>query len=258
MLHSTPSPLEVHMSGPDAILERLDRLEREVASWRRQARAWRIAAVAAVLGVVALPITTDAAKSKTSIELHSADGRAEARFTAQGFEYQLDGASRVKFDVGDTWDRLTFYRQGGAPSVSVGTDDGLASVRLFSADEKLRLELSENTLGLGAGMRLFDETGKGRVAVFSGHASQATGLRITDDEDQPRIVLTSEPGGEAQIRATDSAAQSMVEISVLHESDAVSRQLGYVPELDNDPLVPMVFLLDASGTSRLVRAAEGP
>jgi len=246
------------VTGPDEILVRLERVERELATQRRRAATWRVVAVASVLAVVALPLTTNAAKSWTSIDLRSPDGRAEATFTAQGFEYRLEGQSRVKFDVGDRWDRLTFYRQDtGAPSVSIGTDDGVASVRLFSADEKLRVELSENTLGLGAGLRLFDETGKGRAALFSGHDSQATGLRITDDDHQPRVEITSSPGGEALIRATDSAAQAVVEISVLHESDATARQMGFVPTLDHDPLVPMVYLLDASGTSRLIRAAEG-
>ena len=73
------------MTGSDAILERIERLEREVAAQRRRAGAWRVAAVAAVLALVAFPLTTDAAKKVTSLELLSTDGRAEARFTAEGF-----------------------------------------------------------------------------------------------------------------------------------------------------------------------------
>ena len=61
-----------------------------------------------------------------------------------------------------------------------------------------------------------------------------------------------------RILRRDSDAQAVVEISVLHESDATSRELGYVPELDSGPLVPMVYMLDATGTSRLLRSAEGP
>ena len=123
MVHFAPWFLEVTLSGSDEILVRLQRLEHEVATQRRRASLWRIVAVGAVLAVIALPLTTDAAKPWTSIDLRSPDGRAEATFTAQGFEYRLEGQSRVKFYVGDRWDRLTFYRQDtGAPSVSLGTD----------------------------------------------------------------------------------------------------------------------------------------
>jgi hypothetical protein len=242
----------------DAILVRLERLEQDLLRERRRGRGWRFVAIAAGAWLLLAPRPTDAAKKAASLDLQSPDGRAEARFTAEGFEYRLDGQSRVKFDVGDQWDRLTFYRSGGSPSMSLGTDDGIASLRLFSPDEKVRVELSENTLGLGAGMRLFDETGKSRAALFSGHAGQATGLRITDDDFQPRVEISSEPGGEALIRATDSGAQSVVEISVLHESDATARMLGFVPTLEHDPLVPMVYLLDPSGTSNTILASPGP
>ena len=37
------------MTGSDAILDRIERLEREVAAQRRRAGAWRLAAVGAVL-----------------------------------------------------------------------------------------------------------------------------------------------------------------------------------------------------------------
>ena len=87
------------MTGSDAILDRIERLEREVAAQRRRAGAWRLAAVGAVHAVVAFPLATDAANTQTSLGLRSAYGRAEAQFTTVGFEYKLDGQPRVKFDV---------------------------------------------------------------------------------------------------------------------------------------------------------------
>ncbi len=242
------------MDDGDRIGERLERLERELDRQRRRAGAWRVAALIGVGLLLWMPGTTDARRVASSLELQSPDGRQHARFTAMGFEYRFDGEARAKFDIGESWDRFTFYRQDGAPSVSLGTDETGASVRLFSADEKLRLELSESVVGLGSGLRLFDETGLPRSVMYSGHHGAATGYKITDANRQPRVEISSQPGGEAMIRTSDSDAQSVVEISVLHESDASFRQLGFAPAAEHDPLVPMVYLLDRSGNSKLIMA----
>ena len=242
------------MNDRDAILARLDRLEGEIHRHRRRAAAWRLVALAGLGLVLGLPGVTDAGKPKASFALQSPDGHQEAQFTALGFEYRYDGEARAKFDVGKDFHRFTFYRQDGSPSISLGTDDLGSSVRVYSPDGTMRAELADDLSGKGAGLRLYDEDGKSRMVLFSGHHQAVTGLQITDDDRQPRIELTSEPGGEAVIRATDSDAKSVTEMSVLHQSDATYRQLGFVPEMKHDPLVPMFYLLDPTGTSKLIMA----
>jgi len=234
------------------ILERLDRLERELDLARRRAKWWRNLVLIGVLGLLALPATVGAAKLKSSMLLASPDGRQEAEFTAQGLEFRYDGTVRMKLDIGEDWDRFTMYRQNGAPSFSYGTDQTGASFRIFSDDEKLRLELTDNLLDSGSGMRLYDDAGNPRATLYSGQRDGETGLRITDSDRQPRIEIKSQPNGVAMVRASDSGAQSVAELSVLHESDASYRQLGFVQQTPHDPMVPMVYMLDSTGSTKLI------
>lgn len=242
------------MADSEAILRRLERLEHELGRQRTRASVWRGLAVVAVLGLLLVPATRgDAAKAKPELMLASPDGRQAARITAQGYEYSFDGEPRAKFDIGETWDRFTLYRQDGSPTFSFGTDDTGASFRMFSEGGKLRIELVENMLESGSGIRLYDDEGNPRATLYSGHRDGETGLRITDGDRQPRVQVSSKPGGVAMVRASDSAATSVAELSVLHRSDAEYRQLGFAaPASENDPLVPMVYMLDPTGTSKLL------
>lgn len=236
----------------DAIVERLDRLEQQVTHQTRRARWWRNAAVVAVLALVLLPVDVGARKAKQSLELASADGRQEAQITARGFEYHFEGQARAKFDVGEGFDRFTLYRQDGSPSISMGTDDTGASVRVFGEEGDLRAEIAETVLDLGAGVRLFDEHGHARALLYAGDHEAEAGLRITDPDHQPRIELSAQEEGEAMVRASDAEARAVAEMSVLHRSDASYRQLGFSQDRERDPLVPMVYMLDPSGTSKLI------
>jgi hypothetical protein len=239
----------------NTILERLDRLERELERTHRRAKLWRNLVLVGVLGVLAVPATVGAAKIKSSMLLASPDGRQEAELTAQGMEFRYDGAVRVKLDVGEEWDRFTMYRQNGSPSFSFGTDETGASFRVFSGDEKLRVEFTDNLLDSGSGLRLYDDYGNPRATLYSGQRDGETGLRITDSDRQPRVELRAQPNGVAMVRASDSGAQSVAELSVLHMSDASYRQLGFVQDLEHDPLVPMVYMLDSTGTTKLIMPA---
>ncbi|MBW2255640.1 MAG: hypothetical protein JRI25_13710 [Deltaproteobacteria bacterium] len=243
------------MTDYNAILERLDRLERELDHTRRRAKLWRNLVLVGVVGVLALPATVGAAKLKSSMMLTSPDGRQEAELTAQGLEFRYDGTVRMKLDIGEEWDRFTMYRQNSSPSFSFGTDENSASFRVFSGDEKLRLELTDNLLDSGSGLRLYDDYGYPRATLYSGQRDGETGLRITDSDRQPRIELRSQPDGVAMFRVSDSGAQSVAELSVLHMSDASYRQLGFVQELENDPMVPMVYMFDSTGTNKLIMPA---
>lgn len=236
----------------DAILDRLDRLEQQVAHQSRRARWWRNAAVVAVLALVLLPVDVGARKAKQSLELASADGRQQARITAKGFEYHFEGQARAKFDIGEGFDRFTLYRQDGSPSISMGTDDTGASVRVFGEEGDLRAEIAETVLDLGAGVRLFDQHGHPRALMYAGDHDATAGLRITDPDRQPRIEISATQEGEAMIRASDAEARAVAEMSVLHQSDASYRQLGFVQEREVDRLVPMVYMLDPTGTSKLI------
>lgn len=237
----------------DATTDRLAALEAEVARLRRRDR--RIAAALAVLAVIAalFATRTSEAVGRREIVVASADGRREARLTADGLVFATDDKPRFRVEVGESWSYLTVHNPEGAQTFAVASESGGTSLKIFSAQQALRVEVSEQLIDSGAGVRLYDRAGAPRATFFADRRGGESGVALTDANRQPRIDIFAAPDGVSVIRASSSAADAAAELSILPESDAMSRYTGGVPEpRDGEPLQPMLWLLDRNGANTFV------
>jgi hypothetical protein len=233
----------------DSLELRLDRAEREIARLRRS--RWAMVGLAAV--AFFLPSAVLADKPRSDLWLSTADGSQQARFLPSGFLYSVGGQDRLKLDLGDKWSYLTLFRPDGSVAWGLGSDEGGTAMKIFSKDQKLRVEVNEELIDSGAGLRLYDHDGKPRATLYADKRGGESGLELTDANRQPRIDVYAEPDGVTVMRASTSAADASAELSILPESDAYSRYTGMVPTpTENEPFVPMLYMLDRSGTNTLV------
>ena len=86
-----------------------------------------------------------------------------------------------------------------------------------------------------ARVSVYDQQGAPRATLCAERRGEA-GVEFTDANRQPRIDIYAKPDGVSVIRASDSSASAVAELSVLPESDAMVRYTGFVPEpADNSP-----------------------
>jgi hypothetical protein len=234
----------------DELLSLIHATRRELDELRRSQRRWRTAALGLVVMAMALPASSWATRRFGSA-LVVQDAEQSATLAADGLSFAIDGNERLKIASTPGWVGVTGYGEEGAVAWTVGTDRGVTSFKLFSGTQALRVELTEQLLGAGAGMRLYDREGKPRATLWADKRGES-GMALTDTDFQPRIELRAEPDGSSFIRAVDSNAENMAELSVIRSSDVLSRYTGGFPmSQDPDPLAPMIYLSDRSGQRHL-------
>ncbi len=237
---------------PD-IEPRLAHLERQIARARRRERIFGVVAALAVCAWLFGPSDSVAGRSQREIHVSSADGKQQAHLLPGGLVFEADGKDRLKLEIGETWDYLTLYGPTGAVRWSVASDEGGTAMKIFSNGEKLRGEVADQLLDSGAGVRLYDRDGAPRASFYADKRRGESGMELTDANLQPRVDIYAEPNGVTVLRASTSNADATAELSILPESDAVARYTGAIPErAESDPFVPMLYMLDRSGTNTLV------
>jgi hypothetical protein len=252
-----------------ALEEQLSSLQQRVR-WQRRA-AFAVLVCAGVL--VAVPVDAGGGKKirlsdpATGQEAYltasgitfSTDGQKDAMLTRTGVSFFEGGKQRLSLDISPEWTGMSVFGDNGAVGISAGVEHRYgSSIKVFSTEQKqLRLELAEKLLDAGSGVRLYDHGGFPRATLYADRRGEA-GVEFTDADRQPRIDIYAKPDGQSVIRANDSEAEVMVELSVLPESDAVVRKTGvYVEHEGDEPLVPMLYMNDASGEHLIQMLDEG-
>jgi len=236
--------------SPDqTVSDRLDILEGKLARQRRLANAWRIGATG-LLALFALSWSapTNAVRAKTELLIGDAETGQEVHILPGGITFRERGRDRIRIEVTPDFSGITAYALTGAVNWGLGTNDAGSALRIFSLkDNNLRLELTDNLLDAGSGLRLYDSNGKPRATLYTERRGEM-GLELTDADRQPRIDIYAKGGGESVFKANDSDAKAVAELSILPESDALFRYTGVIPDGEsNDRLVPMLYMLDPSG-----------
>jgi hypothetical protein len=237
----------------DPVLARLNALERELARSRRRSRALAAVALVGAAAWLLGPSDSFADRAKREIHVSSQDGRQQAHLLPGGLVFEVDGQPRLKLEVGEAWDYVTAFGPTGAVRWTISTEESGTSMKIFSNDEKLRVEMADQLLDSGAGVRLYDRAGAPRASFYADKRGGESGVELTDANLQPRVDIYAEPNGVTVLRASTSNADASAELSILPESDAVARYTGAVPErAENDPFVPMLYMLDRTGLNTLV------
>ncbi len=231
------------------IEERLDRLERELVTQRRAARRWRaLALVGGLALLVGLPALSVAGGAKKALYLASADGRSEVDILPDHIEFRVDGEPRMRLEVGADWAAQSIYGPQGNVAWLAGQDANGASLKLFSGEGSLQVEVAGELLDSGSGLRLYDTQGNPRASLYSNKRGGESGMELSDPDRQPRVGVYAMPDGVSVIRASTSEADALVELSLQPRSDVMSRYTGGIPEAEEgEPFVPMLYLQDASG-----------
>lgn len=239
------------MSGAQSTERRVEALERELARSR-----WRTTAVAAAAGVAALLVASDASeagKAPREIVVVSEDGASTAKITASGIEFVAAGKTRFRVEIGSDYGHVTLAAPDGDVAWTAGNQGGTTAMKIFSSDDRLRVEVADHLIDSGAGVRLYDRDGAPRTTLFTDRREGECGIEITDANRQPRVDMFAEPHGATVLRASTSGAEASAELSLLPESDLVARQTGAIPEpRDGEPLVPMLYLQDRTGMGRVL------
>lgn len=180
------------------------------------------------------------------------DGVEVGRFSPTTIVAAPEGKKRFELQVGDGWSGWTLRGKEGGVAMAAGVDDRQGSaVKLFDAGTRqLRAELTDNLLDAGAGVRLYDSTGMPRATLYAERRGQV-GLEFTDANRQPRLSLNASQNGSTSVRASDSEALNVAELSVLSGSDIEARQTGSVPDEEDQKLAPVLFLSDKAGNTRV-------
>lgn len=232
---------------------RISILELELARSRRRSRAFGAVAALAAAAWLLGPADSFADRAKREIHVSSADGRQQAHLLPGGLVFEQDGQPRLKLEVGEAWGYVTSFGPSGAVRWTIATEEAGTSLKIFSTDEKLRVEMADQLLDSGAGLRLYDRAGAPRASFYADKRGGESGVELTDANLQPRVDIYAEPNGVTVLRASTSNADASAELSILPESDAVARYTGAIPErAENDPFVPMLYMLDRTGVNTLV------
>ncbi len=237
------------MKDPDSICKRLDELEREIAKQRRFTRAWRAGATLLLAAIaVSWAAPTNAVRAKPELIVGDAETGQEVQILPNGITFRERGKDRIRLEVTPDFSGITAYARTGAVNWGLGTNEAGSALRIFSLkDNNLRLELTDNLLDAGSGLRLYDSNGKPRATLYTERRGEM-GLELTDADRQPRIDIYAKADGESVFKANDSDAKAVAEISILPESDALFRYTGVLPEgNDADRLIPMLYMQDPSG-----------
>ena len=246
------------MNQHDTIIDRLEALETEISCQRQKIRSWRIASTA-LFAMFALtwaqPI--DATRAKGELLVGDSDTGQEVHILPHGIVFREGGKDRLRIEVTPDFSGVTGYATTGAVNWGLGTNEAGSSLKIFSLkDNNLRLELTDNLLDAGSGLRLYDSNGKPRATLYTERRGEM-GLELTDADRQPRIDIYAKADGESVFKANDSDAKAVAELSILSEADAMFRYTGVVPQGDEeDRLVPMLYMLDPSGRRAMQLTAE--
>ena len=246
------------MNQPENILDRLDDLERELSSQRQSHRRWRQGAIA-VVAMIALMWTQpiDATRARGELLVGDSKTGQEVHIVPSGIVFREHGKERLRLEVTPDFSGITGYAPTGAVNWGLGTNEAGSSLKIFSLeDNHLRLELTDNLLDAGSGLRLYDANGKPRATLYTERRGEM-GLELTDADRQPRIDIYAKADGESVFKANDSDAKAVVELSILSEADAMFRYTGVVPGADaGERLVPMLYMLDPSGRRAMQLTVE--
>lgn len=240
------------------INDRIDAMENEIARLRDRAWRWRIGAIV-LASTFALSWAAPINATRARGELVVGDSKTgqEVHIVPSGIVFREHGKDRLRIEVTPDFSGVTGYASTGAVNWGLGTNDAGSALRIFSLkDNNLRLELTDNLLDAGSGLRLYDTNGKPRATLYTERRGEM-GLELTDADRQPRIDIYAKADGESVFKASDSDAKAVAEFSILSEADAMFRHTGVVPDADApDRLVPMLYMLDPSGRRAMKLTVE--
>ena len=234
---------------PQDLTSRLATLEQRAQTLEATNRRWRYGAIAGLVLVgVAFTSSVEASKSRKELVLTDSNTGSEVWLTPDGIKFSRQGDPVLKINAGDNWTGMTVYGSQGRAATFMGIDDGTSTTRLYSVKSgHLLIETSESLLDAGSGIRLYDKNGAPRATLYAERRGE-TGVEFTDANRQPRIDIYAKPDGVSVIRASDSKASAVAELSVLPESDAMTRYTGFAAEpTEHEQLIPMMFLHDNAG-----------
>ena len=139
--------------------EEVAQMRRELNAIRGRSRRHRYIGVGAVALLCLAPALSIAGGKKHLLIQDKSTGQA-VEISPDGIRFTKDGASKMHIQVGDTWADMTMWGASGNATWNVHTDaEGTAS-KIFSQDEQLRVEFTDNLLDSGAGVRLYDKEGR--------------------------------------------------------------------------------------------------
>jgi hypothetical protein len=187
------------------------------------------------------------ARDKKKWVIRDNDTGQAVQISADGIHFTQDDQSRVRIQVGADWADMTMWGATGKAAWNLHSDSESTASKIFSQSEALRVEVSDNLLDSGAGLRLYDSVGKPRATMYAGKWGGKSGFQVTNDIRQPRLDLYAVDKAESVVRLNDDAAASSSEISVLPMDEAMYRYTGMVPQggQQKGPLVPVLYLSDS-------------
>lgn len=235
--------MSVPLDEIKALRNEVEHLRVELTTIRSRSRRNRRIGVAliALLGLV--PAWGIAGAKKRLVIQDKSTGQA-VEIAADGIRFTKDGASKMHIQVGEDWADMTMWGASGNATWNVHTDaEGTAS-KIFSQEEHLRVEVSDNLLDSGSGVRLYDKEGRPRATFYAGKWGGKSGLSVTNDIRQPRLDLYAVDRAESVVLVNDDSATTSAELAVHPNAEAMYRYTGMVPLGDegSGPLVPLVYL----------------
>ena len=235
--------------------ERIDEIERlraeiseihvDVRRLRGQYRRHLTMAVG-LIALLGLVPSWGFARDKKNLVIRDRETGQAVEISADGLHFTKDDASWMRIQVGHDWADMTMWGAGGKAAWNLHSDAENTATKIFSRDERLRVEMSDNLLDSGAGVRLYDKEGRPRATFYAGKWGGKSGMQVTNSIRQPRLDLYAVDNAESLVRVNDDHAASSAELSVLPYAEAWYRYTGMVPEgVEKDgPMVPLVFLSD--------------
>jgi len=183
--------------------ERLENLERELASANRRNR-WLLAVVGlAVIGLVLASTWT-----KTTA-IAQAQGAGAVPKVVRANEFILEeenGKTRATLKVDKDGPKLALFDENGMSSASLGVGKDAALLRLYGENGKSCVILC--VLKDAPILALQDENGKDR-AMLSVNKDEGTGLHLFDKKGQGRVTL-----GACKVASPDGAQTQYPESSL--------------------------------------------
>ena len=224
----------------------ISEIRSDLAFLRGQYRRHLTVAVGLIALLGLIPTWGFARAKKNVVIRDDATGQA-VELSPDGLHFTENGNSRLRIQVGSDWGDLTMWGASGSAAWNVHTDSETTATKIFSQEQRLRVEVSDNLLDSGSGVRLYDKNGLPRATFYAGKWGGKSGLQVTNTKRQPRLDLYSVEKEESVVRVIDDGAQSSAELSVLPPAEAMYRYTGMVPEgtTGDDPLVPLVYMTDA-------------
>ena len=236
----------------DERIDEIQALRSEIAEVRRDMSLLKgqyrrhLTVAVGLIALLGLVPTWGFARAKKTFVLKDAATGDAVELSPSGLHFTRNGVSKFWLQVGADWGDMTMWGPNGNATWNLHSDQDGTATKIFSKDQRLRIEVSDNLLDSGAGVRLYDDKGLPRATYYAGKWGGKSGLQFTNAKRQPRLDLYAVEKSEAVVRVIDERAIVSAEMGILPHGEAMYRYTGMVPDTNqsNHPLVPLVYLTD--------------